>query len=94
MRARLLILALACAACAPEPSRRFPAGVAGPLPARLRAEVLRLGFDAAEAAPEGAAVERAADEKWILAWAHDPFRAASTMRREAGRIVRDGDVDF
>ncbi|MDD5303992.1 MAG: hypothetical protein PHS14_12905 [Elusimicrobia bacterium] len=58
----LLILALLCGACAPEPSRRFPVGVAGPLSARLRAEVLRLGFDAEEVAPAGAAVERAADE--------------------------------
>jgi hypothetical protein len=59
----LLFLALACGACAPEPSRPFPAGVAGPLTPRLRAEVLRLGFDAAETPPEGAAVERAADEE-------------------------------
>lgn len=59
---RLLILAVACAACSPEPSRRFPAGLAGPLSSRLRAEVQRQGFDAAEVPPAGAAVERASDE--------------------------------
>lgn len=37
-------------------------------------------------------LERAADESWILAWVHDPFRAASTVRRDKDRIVRDADV--
>lgn len=59
----LLALALLLSACSPEPSRPFPSGVAGPLSGRLRAEVLRLGFDAAEAPPEGAAVERAGDDR-------------------------------
>ncbi len=37
-------------------------------------------------------LDRAADENWILAWVHDPFRAASTVRRDKDRIVRDTDV--
>lgn len=59
---RLLALSLLLAACAPRPDARFPVGVAGPLSERLRAEVLRLGFDAEEIPAPGAAVERAADE--------------------------------
>lgn len=58
----LLAAVLLCAGCAPEASRDFPVGVAGPLSERLRAEVRRLRFDAAESPPAGAAVERAADE--------------------------------
>lgn len=58
----LSLLALMLAACSPEPSRPFPAGVAGPMSPRLRAEALRLGYDAVDAPPAGAAIERAGDE--------------------------------
>lgn len=37
-------------------------------------------------------LESAAAEKWILAWVHDPKVAASTVRSENGRVVRDRDV--
>lgn len=58
----LAALALLLSACAPEASRPFPAGVAGQLSPRLRAEILRLGFSAAETPPDGAAIERAGDD--------------------------------
>ncbi len=60
---RPLLAALLLAACSAEPPRPFPAGVAGPLSPRLRAEVLRLGFDSAEIVPPSAAVELAGDER-------------------------------
>lgn len=37
-------------------------------------------------------LQKAADEKWILAWVHDPFRAASYVRRDGNKIVRGDDV--
>jgi glyoxylase-like metal-dependent hydrolase (beta-lactamase superfamily II) len=37
-------------------------------------------------------LEAAAAQKWILAWVHDPFVAASTVRTEGNRIVRDRDL--
>lgn len=79
----LLPLALLLAACSSEAPRPFPVGVTGPLSPRLRAEVLRLGFDAAEIAPAFAAVERASDER-------DLTLPAARLRFVAARAAHDG----
>ncbi len=39
-------------------------------------------------------LEKAAAGDWILAWVHDPFRSASRVKRDGGRIVRGEDVSL
>ena len=60
MRALVLALAAAAAACSPEPGRPFSVGVLEPASARVAAAARRLGLEVSAQAPPGAATVSAA----------------------------------